>query len=137
MQIVDGTAIPPGKRGFLFSKFVYEEQLKLKTARRLDKIKEARDERGTKIAKDPELQRMCARTSAQVREMLLQLDAIKTADFRAKLQKELGSSETDVGKLLAAFFETDDAELRRRATRSSTTSWRRRWSCTASASATR
>src|SRR6185436_15903616 len=32
MKIVDGQAIPPGKRGFLFSKFVYEEQLKLKTA---------------------------------------------------------------------------------------------------------
>ncbi len=45
---------------------------------------------------------------AQVREILLQLDAIKTADFRAKLQKELGSSVADVGELLAAFFETDD-----------------------------
>src|SRR6185295_17647736 len=49
MKIVDGTAIPRGKRGFLFAKFVYEEQIKLKTARRLDKIKQARDERGAKI----------------------------------------------------------------------------------------
>ena len=93
MQIVDGTAVPPGKRGFLFSKFVYEEQLKLKTARRLDKIKDARDERGSLIAKDPDLQRMVRENIAQVREVLLQLDAIKTADFRAKLQKELGNNE--------------------------------------------
>ncbi|HET6148780.1 MAG TPA: FtsX-like permease family protein [Polyangia bacterium] len=108
MQIVDGTAVPPGKRGFLFSKFVYEDQLKLKSAHRLDQIKDARDARGSKIAKDLDLQRMVRENVAQVREVLLQLDAIKTADFRAKLQKELGSPLADVGALLAAFFETDD-----------------------------
>ncbi len=30
MKVVDGTAIPPGERGFMFSKFTYEEQVKLK-----------------------------------------------------------------------------------------------------------
>jgi ABC-type antimicrobial peptide transport system permease subunit len=45
---------------------------------------------------------------AQVREVMLQLDAIKTADFRAKLQKELGDNNNDVGALLASFFNTDD-----------------------------
>src|SRR6185436_9940191 len=39
---------------------------------------------------------------------MLQLDAIKTADFRAKLQKELGSDKADLGALLAAFFQTTD-----------------------------
>ncbi len=51
---------------------------------------------------------------SQVREILLQLDAAKTADFRAKLQRELGSQENDVGKLLAAFFQTDDQNLHAR-----------------------
>jgi len=55
MHIIDGQAIPEGKRGFLFSKIVYEQQLKLKTAHRLDKIKEALELRGKKIATDPEL----------------------------------------------------------------------------------
>ena len=36
-------------------------------------------------------------TVSQVREILLQLDAAKTTDFRAKLQRELGSGEYDVG----------------------------------------
>ena len=40
MKIVDGTIVPAGNRGFLFAKQVYEDQLKLKAARRLDKIKE-------------------------------------------------------------------------------------------------
>ena len=114
MQIVDGTAVPPGKRGFLFSKFVYEDQLKLKSAHRLDQIKDARDARGSLIAKDLDLQRLVRENVSQVREVMLQLDAIKTADFRAKLQKELGNNNNDVGALLAAFFETDDHNFDRR-----------------------
>jgi len=51
---------------------------------------------------------------SQVREIILQLDAAKTADFRAKLQRELGSQESDVGKLLAAFLQTDDQNFRGR-----------------------
>lgn len=108
MRIVDGQSIPPGKRGFLFSKYTYEEQVKLKTALRLDKIKKAMENRGAKIASDAELQRFVRENSAQTKELLLQLDALETGVFREKLQKFLGSSESDVGKLLSTFFETTD-----------------------------
>jgi ABC-type lipoprotein release transport system permease subunit len=114
MEIVDGAAVPTGKRGFLFSKFVYEDQLKLKSARRLDLIKEARDLRGQRIAKDMDLQRQVRENVSQVREIMLQLDGPKTEDFRRKLQKELVSQERDVGALLAAFFNTDDQNFDRR-----------------------
>ncbi|HEY4184515.1 MAG TPA: FtsX-like permease family protein, partial [Polyangia bacterium] len=114
MKIVDGTMVPPGKRGFLFAKNVYEDQVKLKAARRLDKIKEGIDQQGEKIATDPDLKRMVHENIAQVREILLQLDEQKMADFRAKLQRELGSQESDVGKLLAAFFQTDDQNFHQR-----------------------
>jgi ABC-type lipoprotein release transport system permease subunit len=117
MKIVDGTTVPPGKRGFLFSKFIYEDQLKLKAARRLDKIKEAKDLRGETIAKSEELQRFVRENTQQVREVLLQLDALKTASFRAKLQKELSLAadpKADVGGLLATFFATDDANFQER-----------------------
>jgi ABC-type lipoprotein release transport system permease subunit len=117
MKIVDGTTVPPGKRGFLFSKFIYEDQLKLKSARRLDKIKEARDLRGETIAKSEELQRFVRENTAQVREVLLQLDALKTATFRAKLQKELAlpaDPKAELGGLLAKFFATDDGNFQER-----------------------
>jgi len=114
MKIVDGTVVPPGKRGFLFAKNVYEEQVKLKAARRLDKIREGVESQGETIATNLDLQRMVRENVSQVREILLQLDATKTTDFRAKLQRELGSKENDVGKLLAAFFQTDDQNFRQR-----------------------
>ena len=114
MKIVEGTMVPQGKRGFLFSKQVYEEQLKLKTARRLDKIREGLESQGETIAATPDLTRMVRENVSQVREILLQLDNAKTADFRAKLQRELASKEADVGKLLAAFFQTDDKNFRQR-----------------------
>jgi ABC-type lipoprotein release transport system permease subunit len=117
MKIVDGTAIPPGERGFLFAKYTYEEQVKLKTARRLDKIKLALENRNITIASAPELQHFVRENSAQVRELVLQLDASKTELFRTKLKKELGPTEgasQDVSKLLAAFFAMTDANFARR-----------------------
>ena len=114
MKIVEGTMVPPGKRGFLFAKQVYEDQLKLKAARRLDKIKEGVDSQGETIATDPDLKRMVRENTSQVREILLQLDAQKTLDFRAKLQRELASTETDLGKLLVNFFQTDDQNFHQR-----------------------
>jgi ABC-type lipoprotein release transport system permease subunit len=114
MKIVDGTAIPPGQRGFMFAKYTYEDQVKLKTARRLDKMKIAIENRHTTIAKDSELQMFVRDNSSQVRELLLQLDGRKTTLFRERLQKELGSSEQDVGKLLQAFFKMDDGNFQRR-----------------------
>ena len=111
MKIVDGKTIPPGKRGFLFSKYVYEDQLKLKSARRLDLIKEGMEARSETIAKTLDLQRMVRENVAQVREVQLQLDAPKTAEFRQKLQAFLGASDQDVSALLAKFFATDDANF--------------------------
>ncbi|HEY4103585.1 MAG TPA: hypothetical protein VGM44_06825, partial [Polyangiaceae bacterium] len=114
MTIVEGQPIPEGKRGFLFSKYVYEEQVKLKTARNLDKIHDARANRGALIAKDEELTRLVREASTQVKELLLELDAPKTRLFRDKLQAELHSNETDVGKLLSQFLNVNDQDFDRR-----------------------
>jgi ABC-type lipoprotein release transport system permease subunit/uncharacterized small protein (DUF1192 family) len=114
MKVVDGQMIPRGQRGFMFAKYTYEDQVKLKTARRLDKIKIAIENRKTTIAKDQELQQHVRDNSNQVRELLLQLDNRKTQVFRTKLQKELGSQENEVGKLLSTFFKMDDSNFARR-----------------------
>jgi ABC-type lipoprotein release transport system permease subunit len=109
MRVVDGTAVPEGQRGLLLPKFSYEEFFKLKTARRLDIIKEARDVNHRKIAEDPDLQRRLKENQTQTRELLFQLDPLKTQQAIARLQKVLGSEEKDLEKLLVAFFTIDDA----------------------------
>ncbi len=114
MKIVDGTTIPPGRRGFLFSKWMYEGQVKLKTAHRLDVIHDAILKRDKAIATDPDLQRLVKQNATEVKEIMLQLDSQQTDAFRAKLQKELASQESDVSKLLAEFFRVDDGNIIRR-----------------------
>ncbi len=114
MKIVDGTSIPRGQRGFLFSKLVYEQQVKLKTALRLDKIADAVNKRGKTIAGSDELQRFVKQNVNEVKEIMLQLDGRKVVAFRRILQAELGSQETDVSKLLAELLRVNDANFARR-----------------------
>jgi len=113
MQIVDGQPVPPGHRGFLMSKFVYEESMKLKSARRLDKIKDALDAGGT-IAGDETLTRYVRENRLQTREILLQLDRLRTEKAVALLQRTLASSSRDLETLLNQFFDTNDQNFRAR-----------------------
>ena len=108
MKIVEGRPVPPGQRGILLGKFYAEEYLKLKHARRLDKIREAR-EHGRLIAKDEELQRWVKENSTQTRDILLQLDPAQAELAADALRRFLPSTEQDLGKLLPIFFRTDDA----------------------------
>ncbi|MBL8917700.1 MAG: ABC transporter permease [Myxococcaceae bacterium] len=110
MQIVDGTKVPKGQRGFLIAKLMYEDQMKLKNARRLDKLKDARAN-GRLIATDDELKRFVKENRAQTRDLVLQLDDLKTAEATKRLQGYLQSTEGDLTALLSAFFDTTDANL--------------------------
>jgi ABC-type antimicrobial peptide transport system permease subunit len=108
MQVVDGEKVPSGQRGMLLSKYIYEDQFKLKTARRLDKIKEAITESGKKIADDPDLQLMVKQNKTQTREFMLQLDPQSAQTARTALQKVLSSKTQELSKLLSELFDTND-----------------------------
>lgn len=114
MQVVDGTMVPQGKRGMLLAKYQYEEQFKIKIARRLDKINEALLDKGKKIAKDPDLRLMVKQNRTQTREILLQLDPMSAKDMAEKLRAFLKSDEADLGKLLGTFLDTDDSNFEAR-----------------------
>jgi ABC-type lipoprotein release transport system permease subunit len=114
MVVVDGELIPPGKRGFMFSKYMYEEMIKLKPARGLDKIKQALDEHNEHIADSAELQRTVRENRSGVRDLMLQLDGPRTADFRAKLQAFLKNDQADVAALLGSFFDMNDQSFQAR-----------------------
>ncbi len=109
MQIVQGERVPKGRRGILLPRFFQEEYLKLKNARRLDKMRDAR-EAGRKLSdvNDKELQRWQRENQTQPREIVLQLDGIQTKLAVEKLQKVLGTQEPDLATLLSSFFKVTD-----------------------------
>jgi ABC-type lipoprotein release transport system permease subunit len=114
MKIVDGQPIPPGRRGFLFAKYFYEDQLKLKTARRLDRIKKRYVELGKTIAANPEPKQWIKENQAQTREIILQLDRLKTDQAIQRLQRALHSSETDLDSLLRHLLDMNDSNFNER-----------------------
>ncbi|MEW5741464.1 MAG: FtsX-like permease family protein [Myxococcota bacterium] len=113
MRIVKGTPVPKGQRGFLVAELFYEEQMKLKTARRLDKIKDALA-LGRVIATDDELKRFVKENRTQTREIVLQLDATKTRAAVGALQRFLGTAEDDLEALLEQLFATTDENFAQR-----------------------
>ncbi|HVE81405.1 MAG TPA: FtsX-like permease family protein [Myxococcales bacterium] len=114
MEIVDGHAVPPGQRGFLFSKQFYEEGLKVKVARRLDVMKEKIDVNHATFARSEELRKMVKENQSQTREILYQLDQLKTADLVDKLRAALKTDERDPGKLLELLLDTGDQNFQER-----------------------
>ena len=107
-EIVEGTPVPKGRRGILLGKLYAEDWLKLRTARRLDKIKDARDLQHRKIASDEELQRWVKENQTETRDILLQLDPLRAEEARYRLRRALVSDEADLQKLLVQLFATDD-----------------------------
>ena len=106
--IVEGARVPSRQRGILLGKWYAEEYLKLKNARRLDKIKDARESQGRTIAEDEELRRWVKENQAQLREIQLQLDPVRAEEAARKLQAALGSEKTALPDLLHELFAVSD-----------------------------
>jgi len=114
-EIAEGEMIPPGRRGILVGKQYAEEYLKLKNARRLDQIKEARDRWRRTIARDEELQRWVKENAIGTREILLQLDPLRAEEVTGLLRTGLGApAGEDLDALLQRLFQTTDADFDRK-----------------------
>lgn len=113
MRIIKGSPVPQGQRGFLIADLMHEDQMKLKTARRLDKIKDALSN-GRLIATDDELKRFVKENRHQTRELVLQLDGLKTTALVKTLQGALGSEQTSIDLLLSELLDTTDENFDQR-----------------------
>lgn len=114
LEIVDGEEVPVGRRGLMLSKYIYETQFKIATARRLDRLKKAMEQEGRTIADDPQLQNWVEDNQRGSREILLQLDPVRAQQVARALQAALGSSETGLAPLLETLLATDDANFAER-----------------------
>jgi ABC-type lipoprotein release transport system permease subunit len=129
-EVREGERIPPGRRGVLIGKQFAEEWLKLKNARRLDQVKDARDRRGKTIAEDEQLARWVKDNRSGLREILLQLDPVQAEETAGALRAALGGAAdaalapqgapktergfaagTDLEPLLVRLFATTDADF--------------------------
>ncbi|HYG67495.1 MAG TPA: FtsX-like permease family protein, partial [Anaeromyxobacteraceae bacterium] len=108
-EVSKGEMIPEGRRGILVGEQYADEWLKLRNARRLDQIQDARDRRGRRIADDEELQRWVRENRSGIREILLQLDPIRAETVAAALRPALGApAGEDLEALLVRLFATTD-----------------------------
>jgi ABC-type lipoprotein release transport system permease subunit len=110
-EIVKGEKIPDGKRGFLFSDYIYETQVKNRVARRLDQIKKQVVKEKLKIADTKALQDHVTANVAQAAEIYTQMEPPRLRELVPKLQKLLGSAETDVRALIKSYLDMNDANF--------------------------
>ncbi|HSB19843.1 MAG TPA: FtsX-like permease family protein [Anaeromyxobacteraceae bacterium] len=113
-HVVEGERVPSGHRGILLGKWYAEEYLKIKNARRLDKIKDARDFQRRRIATDEELRRWVKENTNQLSEIQMQLDPLQAEEAAARLRRGLGSAERDLSRLLVELFSTTDADFEKK-----------------------
>ena len=113
-HIVRGRMIPRGRRGILFEKSIYERQMKLKTARRFDRMRELVDTESASFASHPELARMVEENVSQSREILLELDSAEERALKKQLQVLLGTGEQDIAALLKDYLRVSDENFEQR-----------------------
>ena len=112
-EIVKGEMIPPGQRGFLFSEFMHEKQVKHQVAKRLDLAKEVM-ESGRTVAEDKQIQNKMAQNVRQAKDIMYQLDGPATDKVSAELRALLKTEEEDVEKLLELFLDMNDDNFHQR-----------------------
>jgi ABC-type lipoprotein release transport system permease subunit len=111
--IVDGQAVPEGRRGLLLSKRTYERLLKNKVARELDALHEAWIG-GGRMAEDTQLRERAARLPAQSERILFQLRPADAAALEPKLRALLPGTSGDLAALVRDFLAVDDTNIEAR-----------------------
>ncbi len=108
VQIVKGTQIPKGKRGFLFNESEYEDQIKHKIARRLDTIKESLEKEKRRIKGDKELEDKVKSNIEQASEIYNQMDVLQTKELIPLLKELLVTDVNDINVLCEKFLDMND-----------------------------
>lgn len=121
-EMLKGQPTPAGQRGLMLNSLYYEEFLKQKTARRLDKMRDKRAT-GASFAVDTELIEWRRMNLAQYKEVTWQLDDLASERVRTALRKGLGDAaaaaavapatkdnagQSEVDRLVLALLNTSD-----------------------------
>ena len=110
-EIVEGAAVPAGKRGFLFAKRVYERTIKNKVAREFDDLHSGITEKGKTIANDALLNEQAKRLPRQYQRITFQLSPDNAEALTQRLRAELPDVKGDLNALVQAFLTVDDGNF--------------------------
>jgi ABC-type lipoprotein release transport system permease subunit len=101
-EIVRGTAVPTGERGFLFANDVYEKLVKNGVAHALDEIQDARHKDGKRIdgPREAVLREQVARLARQSKKLVYELGPDETAAVTSDLRRFLGKPAAPVEELI-------------------------------------
>lgn len=119
-EIVRGEAVPAGHRGFLFADKFYEDRVKHKVARDLDRVYRKVKDEGLTIAEDPLLRNRVEQMSRQYRRISFQLKPEDASLIQAQLERMLpevaaeGGAKPSIEDLLQVFLKVDDSNLEER-----------------------
>lgn len=111
-ELVKGTDIPKGERGFLIHDYIYETMVKNRVARRLDSIKRELETNHLSISTSKEIQDRLSKNKEQLADLYLTLDVNKKPLLIKKLNSLLDKNETDLPPLLDLFFNLNDANFK-------------------------
>jgi len=112
-QIVDGEAIPRGKRGVLLSKRFYEQFVKARIAREFDAIIEEVRESET-IAANAVLQSRVDRMARAAQTIIIQLDSTETPRLMADFEQLMPQVAGTIEERLVSFLGVDDSNIEER-----------------------
>ncbi len=116
-EIVKGEAVPAGHRGFLFAEKFYEDHVKHKVARDLDRIHRQVHEEEKTIAEDALLRTKVGQMSRQYRRISFQLRPDDAQNLTSELRTMMpevrakDGAEPSLEVLLQAFLEVNDQNL--------------------------
>lgn len=115
-KVVKGESIPSGRRGFLFNDKFYEDQIKHKVARDLDKLNTEVTQNKKTIAEDPLLKSLAEQVSKQQRRITYQLEPGERAHVEADLRGLLKEQDPKLSleELVTRFLTVDDSNIQER-----------------------
>jgi hypothetical protein len=112
-RVVEGQRIPPGRRGILLSKRIYERDVKNLVARELDVVWE-HVQGGEAIADDPLLQETIRRNSRQYARITFGLSARDAVRLEQALRSLLPDVDGGLDALVERFLLVDDTTIEAR-----------------------
>jgi ABC-type lipoprotein release transport system permease subunit len=114
-EVVEGTPVPPGRRGLLINQRFADEVFKHKAARDFDAIHKERGDAKRPIAGNPTLEGRARKLSRLYRSIALQLDGDEVARLTPILEAELPAHRgAPIARLIEAFLTVDDQSFDRR-----------------------